>query len=206
MAYPVHIRRRAIELKKGRSAGAVLRELEKEFRGEVTALNARTISRWVKTESAALVEPPVPIEKEQGKIPLISPESLKEHHERLAEIANSLLANNLNNVSSPGWTTNRSRQVKYLIPNKNAASGYDEITKEQLASHLNSNMAAILKDSDWFFRDCFMPHLKSELPKELTTKPFFKIVEEQPYELIEILRVLAARKTFKGTCPTCRAW
>jgi hypothetical protein len=89
---------------------------------------------------------------------------------------------------------------------QNAASGYDELTKEQLASHLNSNMAAISKDRDWFFRHCFIPHLKSELSKELNTEPFFKVVEEQPYELIEILRVLEARKMFKGTCPVCKDW
>lgn len=131
---------------------------------------------------------------------------MKDHHERLAEIANSLLDNGLDSVSSPGWTINRSSQVKYLIPNKNAASTYDEITKEQLASHLNSNMATILKDRDWFFRHCFMLHMKSELPEELKTELFFKVFEKQPYQLIEILRILAARKTFKGTCPVCKDW
>ena len=129
-----------------------------------------------------------------------------EHFAQLASIAERLLINGLDNVSCPGWTTNRSRQVKYLLPNENAASGYDEITKEQLASHLDSNVAAIRKDRDWFFRHCFVPHLKSELPEELKTELFHGIIEEQPYELIEVLRILAARKTFKGTCPVCKDW
>jgi hypothetical protein len=130
----------------------------------------------------------------------------EEHFADLVSIAKSLLANGLESVSCPGWTTNRSRQVKYVLPNQNAASGYDEITREQLASHLNSNMAAITKDKDWFFRHCFVPHLKSELPEELNTDPFFKVVEEKPYELIETLRVLAAKGIFKGTCPVCKDW
>lgn len=128
------------------------------------------------------------------------------HFADLAGIAKSLLANGLGSVSCPGWTTNQPRQVKYLLPSVTAASGYDELTKEQLASHLNSNVAAITKENDWLFRRCFIPHLKSELPEELSTKPFFKVVEERPYELIEILRMLAARKTFKGTCPVCEGW
>lgn len=130
----------------------------------------------------------------------------EEHFAELADISKFLLANGLESVSCPGWSANRSRQVKYLLPNANAVAQYDEITKEQLASRLNSNIADITKDKDWFFRHCFVPHLKSELPEELSTKLFFKVVEEQPYELIEILRMLAARRTFKGTCPVCKDW
>jgi hypothetical protein len=130
----------------------------------------------------------------------------EEHFIELADIVKSLLANGLESVSCPAWTANRSGEVKYLLPNANADSGYDELTKEQLTSHLNSNMATILKEKDWFFRYCFIPHLKSELPGELKTKLFYQIIEEQPYELIEILRLLAARKTFKGTCPVCENW
>jgi len=143
------------------------------------------------------------LEKEVNPIVL---KRREEHFADLADIAKSLLANGLDSVSCPGWTTNQSREVKYLLPSETTASGYDELTKEQLTSHLNSNMDAIPTDRDWFFRHCFIPHLKSELPKELTTEPFFKLVEEQPYELIETLRVLAARGIFKGTCPVCEDW
>ncbi|MFC1927361.1 hypothetical protein ACFLW7_02135 [Chloroflexota bacterium] len=130
----------------------------------------------------------------------------EEHFADLADVAKSLLANGLDGVSCPAWTTNQSHQVKYVLPSETAVSGYDEMTKEQLASRLNSNMATILKEKDWFFRHCFIPHVKSELSEELTTEPFFKLVEEQPYKLIESLRVLAARGTFKGTCPVCKDW
>ena len=130
----------------------------------------------------------------------------EEHFTELSDIAKSLLANGLESVSCPGWTTNQSDQVKYVIPNESAESGYDELTRIQLASHLNSNIDAIPREKDWLFRACFVPHLKSELREELSTKLFFKVVEEQPYELIEVLRVLAARGVFKGTCPVCKDW
>lgn len=130
----------------------------------------------------------------------------EEHFSNLAGIAKVFL-NNLDSVSSPRWTTNRSRQVKYVIPNKKAASRYDEITEEQLTGCLNSNIAsAIDKHGDWFFRACFVPHLKSELPEELKTELFYNVVEKHPYKLIETLRILTARKTFKGTCPVCKDW
>lgn len=130
----------------------------------------------------------------------------EEHFVELTDIAKSLLANGLESVSCPGWTTHQSRQVKYLLPNENTASQYDELTKEELTNRLDSNMAAIHRERDWFFRTCFVPHLKSELSEELSTKLFFKVVEEQPYELIEILRVLASKGIFKGTCPVCEDW
>ena len=137
------------------------------------------------------------------KVDPVITKRMDDHFSDLASIAKALLMNGLDSVSSPGWTTNRSQQVKYVIPNANAASQYDELTKEQLTSLLNNNIAAITKDKDWLFRHCFIPHLKSELPGELRTKLFFEIIEEQPYKLIETLRVLAAKKTFKGTCPAC---
>ena len=151
---------------------------------------------------------PVEISPGESVSPQVDSVIVKQRVEHFTDLANiaSLLINGLDNVSSPGWTTNRSRQGKYLLPNENAASGYDEITKEQLASRLNRNMAAILKDRDWFFRNCFIPHLKSVLPEELKTKLFYRIIEEQPYQLIELLRRLAVGKPFKGSCPVCKDW
>jgi len=128
------------------------------------------------------------------------------HITEVCDTAESLLADGLHSASCSGWTANQSDQGKYVIPNENVESGYEGLTKEQLASRLDSNIASVLKKKDWFFRNCFIPHLKSELPQELKTKLFFKVVEEQPYELIEILRMLAAKRTFKGTCPVCEDW
>ena len=146
------------------------------------------------------------VETSQEQFDYVTVKQTAAHFADLASIAKALLANRLDSISCPGWTTKRSHQVKYLLPSETDASVYDEITKEQLTSRLNSNMAAILKEKDWFFRHCFIPHLKSELSEELKTKPFYRIIEEQPYELIEILRVLAARGIFKGTCPVCKDW
>lgn len=115
----------------------------------------------------------------------------EEHFVELASTAKTLLTNGLDNVSHPGWSTNRSLLGKYLILNENAASGYDEMTKEQLSQQLNQNMKVILKHKDWFFRYRFVPYVKSKLGAELKPKRFDEIIEEQPYQLIEVVRRLA---------------
>jgi len=108
-----------------------------------------------------------------------------EHFAALASVAKTLLTNGLDSVSSPRWGRNRSGQARYRLPNENAASGYDELTEEQLTRHLDNNTALALRQhGDWFFRDCFVPHLKSEMPKELETEPLFNVVEKHPYKLI----------------------
>ena len=132
-----------------------------------------------------------------------------QHFIKLGSIAESLLANDLNSVVPRGWTINRdtasggqnkSLQVRYIITSEGV---YSELTNEQLSALLQNNINITMRKDEWFFRDCFIPHLKSELPEELKTELFFKVVEKQPYQLIDTLRVLAARKTFKGICPVC---
>ena len=76
MAYPEHIIKRAIELKEGRSASAVLRILDREFPEEVVSLDVTTILRWIRTKSELLVEPSVHMEKEQGETPSSISENL----------------------------------------------------------------------------------------------------------------------------------
>lgn len=185
----------------------ILAEYSHSYDNQSLVFPYRTDGRFIR-ECRKQLETALEVAQEhlKKKVDPIIVKRREEHLADLADMTKSLLANGLDSVSRPGWTTDKSRQVKYLLPNQNAASGYDEATREHLASRLNSNIATILKERDWFFRDCFMPHLKSELPEELTAQPFFEVVEEQPYELIEILRVLAAKKTFKGTCPACPDW
>ncbi len=140
--------------------------------------------------------------------PQIDPLLLKQksdHFTDLAGIAKALLCNGLENVSSPGWTL-KPNQPKYVLPNEKSANGYEAITHHDLTSRLNSNMAEILKERDWFFRHCFVPHLKSELPEDLRNQLFYTIVESQPYKLINTLRIVIAGKMFKGTCPVCKDW
>lgn len=55
---------------------------------------------------------------------------------------------------------------------------------------------------DFRVLECFVPHFESENP-EFESKWFIELIEQQEYTVIETLRLLASRKTFKGTCPGC---
>jgi len=205
MGYPEHIIRRAIELKKGRSAGAVLRILGKEFpKEELASLNVRTILRWEKTRSEALVEPSVRIEKEQRDIPLSFHENWKEHNAKLASVADRLLDNDLKRVMK--WI-NSIGDIEYQLFDESEVHLLDRLTEDDLSGKFGQNIISAYHDyTEWFFKNCFLPHLFAEWPEELENKGFYIIAEEQPYQLIETLRLLAERKTFKGTCPICKDW
>jgi len=131
----------------------------------------------------------------------------EEHFRELAAIIDDLLANDLGSVSH-GWSTNRvAGQDTHILTRKNTAGDYYDLTNEQLSTRLKENyVMAEHKYERWFIHDCLIPHLKSELPEELKSKAFLDIAKEHPYELIQALRILAARKTFKGTCPVCKDW
>jgi len=202
MAYPEHIIRRAIELKKGRSAGAVLRQLEKEFPEEVASLNTTTILRWVKTKPEVLIESLVDVEKEQGDIPPSFHDNWKEHNEKLAGVANRLLANDLNRVTK--WISSTGQVEYHLFDDEEILH---RLTEDDLAGQFEQNIILVFHEyTEWFYMNCFLPHLYAEWPEELKKKGLFIVAEEQPYQLIDTLRLLAEKKTFKGTCQVCKDW
>ena len=201
MAYPEHIIRRALELKRGRSAGAVLRLLEKEFPEEVASLNARTILRWVDSKAEALSEASVRITSEQG---IISPESWKEHNAKLAGVADRLLANDLKRVMK--WVE-PAGDIEYHLFDESENRLIERLTEDDLAGRLEENLLTVYRDyTEWFYKNCFLPHLFAEWSEDVKTKMSKALLYEQPYLLIETLRLLAERKTFKGTCPVCTDW
>jgi hypothetical protein len=136
----------------------------------------------------------------------------EEHFAGLIDIAHCLLANDLDTVlervaftriSSSG-EEKATHQAEYALVSRTDGTAH-ELTSEQLSNHLDRNIeVAVQRYSDWFFCECFLPHLESELPADLGTKGFGDIVKEQPYQLVETLRVLAARGIFRGTCPVCK--
>lgn len=208
MAFPEQIKQRAIELSRGRSAREVLRLLDREFPDELSLPDERTIRRWRKAE------PAIHVDEEQERIKSSVSENWREHNEQLAGVANMLLANDLDRVIEGGTFTRiassgepiETRQVDYTLISGTDNAPY-ELTNEQLSNQLVQNIELTVHEyTEWFFYECFLPHLISELPEELKTKGFWDIVKEQPYQLIEVLRLVAARKTFKGTCPVCKDW
>ena len=193
MAYSDQIKQRAIELSRGRSAREVQRLLEREFPNEFSTPDERTIRRWRVTASIAHTE------QEQARIASVQ-DNWRAHNEQLLNIANMLLANSLGKVLE-GYTG--SGKHEYAVTGSIYEDFY-EVTEEQLSAQLEQNIQyAIHEHTEWFFCECFLPHLSMEFSEEMRTEGFWTMAKAQPYKIIETLRVLAARKTFKGTCPAC---
>jgi hypothetical protein len=128
-----------------------------------------------------------------------------DHFASLADIANRFVKG-LENVRQPDWTTNKPRREVYIMPDKSSASGDGELTKEQLSERINQNIELIIEYKDRFFRSCFIPHVKNELPEEMKGELFSELIKEHPFELIECIIPLAQGKPFEGICPRCKDW
>lgn len=188
MAHPDKIKQRAIELSnEGRSAGNVLEVLKREFKDEIPP-DERTIRRWCK--------------EEQPIIRPSAPENWVEHNAKLVAVADRLLANDLKRVAK--WVNDKG-DVEYHLFDESEEHLIQRLTDDDLAGQFEQNIHLAYKDyTDWFFKTCFLPHLYAEWPEELREKGLYIIAEEQPCQLIETLRLLVERKTFKGTCPVCK--
>ncbi|MBN2099833.1 MAG: hypothetical protein JW753_09595 [Dehalococcoidia bacterium] len=102
----------------------------------------------------------------------------------MADIAKAMLANGLDDVF-PCPT-----EVKAL---------------KRLSEALNANAEAasdVYRNPDL---ECFGWHLDGENCK-IQAMGVSKAHDDIPYEVIETLRIVARRKTFKGTCSVCRDW
>lgn len=127
----------------------------------------------------------------------------KAHFEQLADIARTLLANNLDTLtpnepsevqkSDPRWIE-YFQHFKYKVEDGDSII---QITQQQLASTMEQNLETIRLRYGQMALDRFLAHLVAEYP-ELESEGFNSLVEENPYSLIDILRMLAQRKT-KGT-------
>lgn len=147
-----------------------------------------------------LIEAPTVVSNSIIQRSTIATKRLEEHFDRLANMVNILLENGLEAI-----TKNDPSVSAFPYTLWSGQSGM-AIPHELLSSYLQKNIDQLFLeyiDSDL---QNFMCHLEAEYT-EIKSKGLRKVVAENPYELIEILRVLVRRGTFnKGTCPVCEDW
>jgi len=169
MAYSEEIKQRVIELSPGRSAGEILRVLNREFKDDDLP-DERTIRRWRKTSTSHSV-------------------TNKEHQEQLADIVDMLLDDIPDSI---------------VYENDDVA---EELSKDDIVGILDYNSESVCsKYSTWFFYSSFCIHIANDFPKEYRARNYWGLLNEQPSQLIDILKMIKARKTFNGTCPICKDW
>lgn len=125
--------------------------------------------------------------------PLIT-EQRKQHNIELAEIASSFLEGNLAEI--PYDAADEDQEYELDI-GKN-------LTRKELIERLSDNVfRACDKYERYRVMDWLAVHLESEY---LSGNDLFAFIKARPVEFISIIRTLAARKTFKGTCEVCKDW
>lgn len=192
MSYPDKARQRAIQLREeGYSAGAILKVLQQEF-PVMDVPCERTIRRWYKEEES----------QSGNKETATTIVKLKEEHfGQLTDIVNLLLEDDVGKVLTiPGEID--TPETTYTIVSD--VSGLIEITHSELIGRIEGNIDCVCQRySTWHMWDCFATHLKAEYPE---SEDFYEFLYTRTSELINALRTLAQRKTFKGTCDVCKEW
>lgn len=197
MAYSKIVRERAIQLyREHGSAAIVLQMLRPEFASQDVPIAERTVRRWCKAERA----------KPSGQ----EPDSMAvaegaEHFARMAEITGLLLANDVGKVGVI--------EGEYEDPNAEYAivsdvSGYYVVGRNELIGMIEANIDQVVQQySGWDLFDCFGSHLEAELEAE-AAQPYelFEFLNASPGKFINTVRTMAARRTFKGSCPVCKDW
>jgi ribulose bisphosphate carboxylase small subunit len=186
MAYPDTVTQRAIELyEQGHSAGAIVKALQLEF-PSIDVPDERTVRRWYKDQRTDTVD----ISKSQA----INTKHKEEHFNQLAEIVRVLLSQGVDMISDTEFAD------QYEIVEEDYTTKTS--THHQLIGTLEGNLdLACQKFSPWEVFECLMAHIKTEHP---ALEDLYGYVNEHPLEYINIMRTLAQRKTFKGTCPVCK--
>ena len=128
-------------------------------------------------------------------------EAKKKHIADMLAIAEELLANGLDIVRKhPSSGDTDKYEYSTVI-----GDSMEVLSHEQLGDRLRVNIGLQWVHMNAEDIDCFLTHLKADY-NDLESKDILTVVAHNPYELIETLRVLGRKRTFKGTCEVCKDW
>ena len=146
-----------------------------------------------------LVEVPATVSSDASQRSTIVTKRLEEHFDYLVNMVNILLEQRLETITKNDPSVSAfpytlwSGQTGIAIPH------------ELISSYLQQNINQLYLEYKDFDLQNFTCHLEAEYP-EIRSKGFPTVIRDNPYELIETLRVLESRRTFKGTCPVGEDW
>lgn len=124
-------------------------------------------------------------------------QALAKHYKQLSEMVSELLVNGLDTVEKNDPSVS---EFPYTL--WSGQSGI-MVSKEILTSYLQENINQLHHKYNDFDLQNLMYHLEAEYP-DISSKGLRKIVVENPYELIDILRLLVRKKMSKGNCSECK--
>jgi len=186
MLFGENYRQRALELYRENTAQEVFRILIKEY-PDKSHPTERTLGRWKK------------IRKKQRTICEAQAATMSEfeHRVHMTKIAEMLLDNDIGRVVIVGGGEQPESVYSIVSPE----SDYYEIKHNELVGRIEHNIDCVCREyNPWYMFNCFAEHLMAEFPPALD---YYELLNKHPGKLINALRTMAERKTFKGTCPVC---
>jgi len=135
----------------------------------------------------------------------MTPESRqkKEHFDELAEIAELLLEDGLDRIKEIESDSSSPRKDRYAIVTE--SNEPEEITMDELGYSLEGNMdvARTLYGPELW--GGFERHMETE-SAEIEAKGLTGLASADPLQLVELLKMVAQRRAFQGSCPICKDW
>jgi hypothetical protein len=126
------------------------------------------------------------------KVDPVTAEARTKHFARLNEITRYLLTQRFEGENE--------EPVEILVMENPSA------TAEDMIYVFDYNLEQAIYEFGVFTLDnCFWPHIMAEFP-ELHLEQFETLLKDNSLKVIDTLKVLALRGTFKGTCPICKDW
>jgi len=180
--------------------------------GRIKAFRSEGMRKWLipQSEIAALQgTPTAPTQERELRNsakkeddPIIT-KRRAEHYEHLAAIASVIWSPTLNCLPRDiTASTNEPDDFDYLV------GDYDEpeyLTTQELNDMLQGNLEQAFQQYGIWELECFGEHLQETYLKA-KAKSLSTAIKDDPYGLIQHLRILAQGKVFKGTCPVCKDW
>ncbi len=125
----------------------------------------------------------------------------KKHFADMAAIADALLENGLDIVRKHST----GRGIDKYEYSTVISDSMEFLSHEQLGDRLRVNIGLQWVRMSAEDINRFLAHLRADY-HELESKDIVTVITDNPYELVEALRVLIRRRTLTGTCPVCKDW
>jgi hypothetical protein len=126
----------------------------------------------------------------------------KEHFDELAEIAELLLEDGLDRIKTENDSSSPHKDRYAIVTENNEPQ---EITRDELGYSLAGNMdvARTLYGPELW--SGFERHMEAEIA-EIKAKGLTGLASADPLQLVELLKMVAQRRAFQGSCPICKDW
>lgn len=199
---------------KGYEEADVLAEYASRYSAGTLMFPYRTDKRFVRECKKELKAAREVLQEHAKRVDPVIAKKQEDHFNYVLEIAKALLTT-FDYLEDVQENPDKGEQHKEYI--QAMSDGYRPLSRAELSSGLQRNLAVmhglIMGYEGWdeskiyprIDIECLISHLEEEC-SEVKSKELYQAIEENPYKVIDSLRVLCRKKRFKDTCSICQDW